>query len=81
MIPTPSQHLLDIPRPVLGGDNPNVDSLLSCGRYGEVAELALLHSDVPVGVDLLTPEPFLPEQDIDSVTTGCCITSPRSGWR
>ena len=64
MIPRPSQHLLDIPRPVLGGDNPNVDSLLSCGRYGEVAELALLHSDVPVGVDLLSSEPFLPECQI-----------------
>ena len=56
--------LLESPGAVLGGDNPNVDPLLGGGGDGEVAELTLLHPDVPVGVDLLTSEPFLPEQYI-----------------
>ena len=54
-------YLLESSGAVLGADNPNIDSLLSRGCDGQVAKLALLHSDVPVGVDLLSSEPFLPE--------------------
>ena len=55
---------LDTPLAVLEADNAHADPLLGVGLNGELGELALLHPDVPVRVDLAAPEPLLPgDQD------------------
>ena len=46
------------------GDNPSRDSVLRAGAHRQVLELALLHPDVPVSVDLLATEPFRPFGEI-----------------
>ena len=58
--PTLLLLLLDAPLAVLDADDAHADALLGVGGDGELGELALLHPDVPVSVDLAAPEPFLP---------------------
>ena len=53
-------YLLDVPSPGLVRDDPDRNAVLSVGRDGKVSKLTLLHPHVPVSVDLLTSEPFLP---------------------
>ena len=53
-------YLLDNPGPCLVVEDSDGNSVFRVGRDGQVSKLALLHSHVPVSVDLLTAEPFLP---------------------
>ena len=53
-------YLLDNPGPCLVVEDSDGNAVFRVGRDGQVSKLALLHSHVPVSVDLLTAEPFLP---------------------
>ena len=57
--------ILDAPLAVLDADDAYADALLGVSCDGKLGELALLHPDVPVGVDLAAPEPFLPGEKKD----------------
>ena len=53
-------YLLDNPGACLVVEDSDRNAVFRVCRDGEVSKLALLHSHVPVSVDLLTSEPFLP---------------------
>ena len=55
-----TESLLDIPTPGFVIEDSNRNPVFRVGCDGEVPELTLLHPHVPVSVDLLTAEPFLP---------------------
>ena len=55
-----TEYLLDIPAPGFVIEDSYRNPVFRVGCDGEVPELTLLHPHVPVSVDLLTAEPFLP---------------------
>ena len=75
-------YSLDIPGPGLVIEDSDRDAMFRVGRDGQLPELALLHSHVPVSVDLLTSEPFLPGLFwLERSETVTAVTSQRSGWQ
>ena len=68
---TPSLNSRRAPRPVLVGGDVGGDPLTGGGRHGQVPELRLLHSNVPVAVESLATEVFSPEpSDVDDRREG-----------